>query len=295
MKQLIIIYISMFGFFYLFAADAESEEEAELRKLSQFSIEELMDINIISTSKTSKKLWEAPGIVVSYRGKDLKNMGIRTMADLFRIVAGVQVQRTPTGRSLLIFRGALTQFNNKVALFIDGVPVRNFFGEFPADEELFIDSIKKIEIIRGPGSALHGSNAFAGVISIYTFEPGEIDGGNAKISAGSNNSMEMYAAADYKTNFGNIHIEGRAFDSDGEKPRFDRYGNTVFWKETDESGEKVLKHKVYNEERVANTKSLRQIRLKAATSDNRVILSFSLSGTPRSASLRVNSRKLGVL
>ena len=130
-------------------------------------------------------------------------------------------------RERVWFRGSQTQFNNKTALFINGVPQRDYFGGYPSDWEMPLANIKKIEIIRGPGSALYGANAFSGVISIFTYQPGEVEGGKIAAISGNFGTTGVNFLADHKASFGNWLLEGNFFDTDGQTYPIDRKGNPI--------------------------------------------------------------------
>lgn len=120
-------------------------------------------------------------------------MGFKTLYDLLNTVAGVQTYNASVGRQRAWFRGAQSEFNSKIALFIDGVPVRNLRGGFPTDMALPIDRVKSVEIVRGPGSTLYRTNALSGSIHILTYSPSEL-GSRTQVKAEVGNTSPCASA-----------------------------------------------------------------------------------------------------
>jgi iron complex outermembrane receptor protein len=101
----------------------------------------------------------------------MKNMGFLTLADALRTMKGMYVLPSERHLQKIYIRGIGTDssYNDKILLLIDGTPQRELvYGHAFIDEYLPIENIEKVEIIRGPGSALYGTNAFAGVINVIT-------------------------------------------------------------------------------------------------------------------------------
>lgn len=210
--------------FYLPNARAD---ELEIHDLLKMDLSALMDVEVSSPGKIAGKLRNAAAIVRVVDGADLRRSGARTLSEVLWRIAGVQVTIRSNGRHSAWFRGVQTEFNNKVALLVDDIPYRDIFGGFNMDREIPLDNVKRIEIIRGPGSALYGSNAFAGVISVYTYAPGEKNRNNAlHLESGNHGSRAGYFRVEAELAPGLVQIQGRHFESDGQAPLYDRKGNT---------------------------------------------------------------------
>lgn len=163
-----------------FASSALAEES--LTEAIWFgSVEE---VTIATRRKTP--ISKAPSIVTVITAEEIKNLGYRTFAEILRIVPGFEILKFAdfgiVGPSV---RGLATSSNlNRIRLMLDGHfvndPLRggafNVFDDFP------VENIKRIEIIRGPGSAVYGENAFSGVINIITKDAKDIDG--VRVSSG---------------------------------------------------------------------------------------------------------------
>lgn len=144
-------------------------------------------------SRTSQKVEEAPAIVTVLTHADLRARGHRTLADVLRALPGVYVTVSDESRSVAWFRGVTSPDNNKVLLLIDGEPwYDGVYGHAWIDGYLPLDNVRQVEIIKGPGSAIHGTNAFAGVINVVTYAPGE-RGSFVRVATG--NPFSTYGTA----------------------------------------------------------------------------------------------------
>jgi len=134
---------------------------------------------VISASKTSQKIIEAPSTVTIITAKDIEASGAYSLPELFRSVPGMDVMYISPTDSNVSIRGFNREGANKILTLIDGRPIyfelfgMTFWEALPVN----IEDIDKIEIIRGPGSTLYGANAFNGVINIFTKDPQKNRGG----------------------------------------------------------------------------------------------------------------------
>jgi len=197
----------------------------ESNPLLELPLEDLMKIKVVSTTRTALNVWKAPATVNLYNAQDIREMGFKTLYDLLNTVAGVQTYNSSVGRQRAWFRGAQSEFNSKIALFIDGVPYRNLRGGFPMDMALPIDTVKSVEIVRGPGSTLYGTNALSGSIYILTYSPGESgDHTQIKTEAGNSDSYGAVIQHSQTAGSGGFSVEVRDWKSDGYASDRDRAG-----------------------------------------------------------------------
>lgn len=129
--------------------------------------------------------------VTVVQGSALRARGIRTVAEVLREVPGVAVSRSGSygGATSVFVRGGENDF---VKVLVDGVPVNEPGGAFDF-AHLTTDVIDRIEIVRGPGSVLYGSDAVAGVIQIFTRTGGAWQ---ARVSAGTGSHATVRAGVD---------------------------------------------------------------------------------------------------
>ena len=154
-----------------------SDDELEvLHTLLSLDLAELLETEITVASKSAETVAEAPSTVTVFSRREIQNMGVTTLGDLLDFVPGFQSFRLALNGDSQGFqvRGnpMLPAFTRDVLVLQDG---RRLNGSHSGGAVLYnayltLDNVKQVEIIRGPGSALYGSNAFLGVINIVTLD-----------------------------------------------------------------------------------------------------------------------------
>jgi len=156
------------------------------------------DKNFVSIATGTKQLLsKAPSAATVITAEDIANMGARTLSEALEAVPGLHVSRnflqnnyTPTYG----MRGILTSASPHVLMMVNGIPRTSVYLGNP-DElavELPVENIARIEVIRGPGSAVYGADAFAGTINIITKTASELDGTSVGVRAGSFNTWDTW-------------------------------------------------------------------------------------------------------
>lgn len=210
----------VFVSFFCTAPPALAISEEEQAFLSMYFKTEELEIS----TRRAIPLMKAPAIATVITDKEIRDMGARTLMDVLKLVPGMGIAITDQGFFRLEVRGTVTGQSEKVLIMIDGHAMnKNPAGSaFPFFlDYLSVDDIKKIEIVRGPASALYGSNAFVAVINIITKSAEDIEGANLSVSGGSfdtrkynllagktfNNGLKIAGSIDYtKTNGPNLRI-----------------------------------------------------------------------------------------
>ncbi|NOR70513.1 MAG: TonB-dependent receptor [Methylomarinum sp.] len=134
------------------------------------SLEELGDIEIISVAKKTQKLSLAASSIFVLNQEDIKRSGVTTIPDALRMVPGVQVAKLDANKWAISIRGFNDIFSNKLLILMDGRSVYSLFfgGAYWDTIDTVLEDIDRIEVVRGPGGTLWGSNAVNGVINIIT-------------------------------------------------------------------------------------------------------------------------------
>ena len=168
------------SWFYLFfafilcfsiGANAQIEEKQDTSFLLGLSLEELMNIPVSIATKYEKSLKEVPAVVTVITANDIANSGARNIMDVLQYVPGFEFSRSRLGLYYAGVRGVKDpNTTSRLLVLKDGTPYNGImYGVGIAMQKTFdLKSIDRIEIIRGPGSALYGRNAFVGVINIIT-------------------------------------------------------------------------------------------------------------------------------
>lgn len=140
--------------------------------LTQVSLEALagMDVMVTSSSKKEESLRDATSAIFVITQDDIQKSGALHLADLFRMVPGMLVSRVNASQWAISARGFNSLYNNKMLVLVDGRSVyQSTFGGVNWDElDIPMEDIDRIEVIRGPGGTLWGSNAVNGIINIIT-------------------------------------------------------------------------------------------------------------------------------
>jgi outer membrane receptor protein involved in Fe transport len=136
-------------------------------------LDSLFNTKVTTASKFSEKLSDAAGVVSVVTQDELLRFGGTTLLEVLERVAGLNVSSTFLGDSSLIaVRGDQTRANaGHILILINGRPVREILeGGVSSDilESFPINSLERIEVVKGPGSVLYGSDAFSGVINLIT-------------------------------------------------------------------------------------------------------------------------------
>jgi iron complex outermembrane receptor protein len=165
----------------------------EPRDLTNVSLEDLMNIDVTSVSKKDQKLLKVAAAIYVITQEDIRRSGATNIPDLLRFVPGVDVARIDAKSWAVSIRGFSSLFGNKVLVLIDGrsVYTHTFSGVFWDQQDVPLEDIERIEVIRGPGGTIWGANAVNGVINIITKSAKATRGGLVSVGTGS----EQRAAA----------------------------------------------------------------------------------------------------
>lgn len=141
-------------------------------------------------------LRRAPAVASVITRDDILALGARDLDDALAGVPGLHVSRSSLiYNPIYSFRGNFSQFNPQVLLLINGIPMTSVFAGDRGNAwgGMPVDNVERIEVIRGPGSALYGADAFTGVINVITRSPTDWQGTEAGLRTGSFNTREAWA------------------------------------------------------------------------------------------------------
>ena len=164
-------------------SSVQAEETGLEDMFAIFTEEEI----VVSALKRPRTVLKSPAIMSVITAKQIKQMGFRTLIDVLKIVPGFYISMDETGEREIAVRGILDDASQKIKVLIDGHSINDVWrgGAMWNFDDLPVENIRKIEIIRGPGSALYGQNAFLAVIDIITKDTEDIDGFQVTTSGGS--------------------------------------------------------------------------------------------------------------
>ena len=158
------------------------------------------EVVAIDTLRPRNRL-TSPSTVSVIEGEELDHMLGRSLGELLADLPGVGMMQLSRAGQEVSFRGFNREYSNKVLVMLDGHPLhREYFGNTLWDAiPVGVRDLERVEIIRGPGSALYGENAFLGVVNFITRKqrPGRgddyavlgVDGGHPQAAAGGRLSL----------------------------------------------------------------------------------------------------------
>lgn len=154
------------------------------------------DISTVSLATGSQQpISRAPAVASVITAQDIQAMGATDLDQALESVPGLHVSMLNIGsKPIYSFRGIFTGQNPQVLMLVNGIPITNVFwgdrsqiwGGMP------LENVARIEVIRGPGSALYGADAFSGVINVITKTAADIRGTEYGLRAGSFNSRDAW-------------------------------------------------------------------------------------------------------
>jgi len=181
--------------------------------LKQLSLEQLSAIQITSVNKEPVTAFRTPAAITVMTSADIRRSGARNLPDLLRLAPGVNVAQSNSSEWAIGIRGFQNELSKSVLVLIDGRSVYTplFAGVYWDMQDVLIEDIDRIEVIRGPGGTIWGSNAVNGVINIITKSARDTHG--SMISAGGGNVEQGFLNWRYGGGKGelNYRIYGKGF------------------------------------------------------------------------------------
>src|SRR5580698_10637580 len=170
---------------------APGRGQSSVEDLTQASLEELANIQVTSVSQKEQALSKAGAAVFVITQEDIRRSGMMNIPDLLRMVPGVDVARLDSNAWAISIRGFNDRYSNKVLVLIDGRSVYSevFSGVFWDQQNVPLEDIDRIEVIRGPGGTVWGANAVNGVINIITKSSKDTKGGLVTAHTGTEESL----------------------------------------------------------------------------------------------------------
>ena len=147
-----------------------------------------LDQMVVTATRTEKKIIDVPASVEVLTAKDIEKSGAAYVDDALKKVTGIAVSRTgglANSKPVVTMRGVKS--GSDVLVLVDGQPMVNAYSGTVNWNDIPVESIEKIEVVKGPGSAIYGSNAMAGVINITTKDSEKMHA-KTSLTYGTNNT-----------------------------------------------------------------------------------------------------------
>lgn len=206
-----------------FPLTAHAEKNPPSPSIYDLTLKELMELRVVTAASGFEQTLKRAGanaIVISR--EEWQAMGANTLSDVLKSVAGVHVTK-PTlsmNHNLITIRGLGYPNSQQIKILIDGRPV-----EYVKDSGIYLgfhmplNLFKRIEVVKGPGSAVYGADAFAGVINLVSFA-GEEMPSNLMVSRGSFDTQAVSLSSGFNLSDNKVNLAVDYLKSDGDNGRF---------------------------------------------------------------------------
>jgi outer membrane receptor protein involved in Fe transport len=251
LNKLIVVGLCFFMLFPVFAAETITPENDQflIEDLKKLDLEELIDIETgldevfdvfdglikakkVNVASGTNQFTRAPSVTTVITAQDIEAIGATDLDEVLETVPGLHVARSKLGHNpIYTIRGIYsTPYNPQVLMMINGIPTNLLYsgtrsliwGGMP------VNSIARIEVIRGPGSAVFGADAFAGVINIITKTKEDIEGTSIGSRIGSFNTQDVWALHGGKLGDFDVALTLEYHKTDGQKEIIESDAQTQF-------------------------------------------------------------------
>jgi len=197
------------------------------QQLKNLSLEQLGNVEVTTEFKEPTQVWNTPAAIYVLTGDDIRRSGVTSVPDALRLVPGVNVERVNGSRNWAVgIRGFGDQFSKYVLVLIDGRSIYTplFGGVYWMIDNVMLEDIDRIEVIRGPGGTIWGEDAVNGVINIITKSSQETKG--VLLSSGGGNVDQNTESLRWGGGSGNWNfranmfgfVRSPEFHIDGQRP-----------------------------------------------------------------------------
>lgn len=232
MMQKILLSLALLVMGFNVLAQETPPPKEEEKDYFSLSLEELMNIPVSVASKTDLPIRESPGIISVLTEQEIKNSGARDLIDVLSLIPGMQFGGDVQGTIGIGVRGNWG-YEGKILLLLDGQMMNEtMYATVGVGNHFDVNTIERIEVIRGPGSSIYGGFAELGVINIITKSGKKLSGGSVTSTYGQLDGTYGRRGASVALGNGNDNVEYsiKGFFSQGnrsEKDFTDYTGTTI--------------------------------------------------------------------
>ncbi|MEZ5671956.1 MAG: TonB-dependent receptor plug domain-containing protein [Thiotrichaceae bacterium] len=175
-----------------FATQTDAEATQAVRELADLSLEELLQVKITSVATGTQQIATfAPANTTTLNAEDMEMMSATDLDEVLEAIPGLHVARNPMSyyNPVYTLGGIASTYNPEALVLLNGIPINTLYtgGRILVGYGggITTSAIARVEVIRGPGSALYGADALSGVINIVTKTKSDIDGTTTGMRLGS--------------------------------------------------------------------------------------------------------------
>jgi iron complex outermembrane receptor protein len=164
----------------------KSDDQKSDEGLTNLSLEELGNVEVTTVSKEPEQIWRTPAGVYVVTQEDIRRSGATSIPEALRLAPGVEVARIDADHWSVAIRGFAGQFSKNLLVLIDGRSVYTplFSGVYWDAQNVMLEDVERIEVIRGPGGTIWGANAVNGVINIISKRAKDTQGASVTLGGG---------------------------------------------------------------------------------------------------------------
>ncbi|HVS95318.1 MAG TPA: TonB-dependent receptor, partial [Puia sp.] len=196
---------------------AQNDTTHNVQNLLKLSLEDLMNIKVVTPSGYLQNTAEAPATITVITAQQIEDRGYEQLEDALRDVPGIDmIHINGYAPTLIYFRGMYGAENLRALLMIDGIPENNILGSNDmAGPAYNLHNVERIEIVWGPVSSLYGAFAFGGVINLITKKGRDIQGMRLQAGFGAYNTSFAKVAVGARKAGLEFQLSGNLFSTDG--------------------------------------------------------------------------------
>jgi iron complex outermembrane receptor protein len=181
------VFVIVLPSFICTTVHAEMDSAQNSNPVKQLTLEQLGNVEVTTVSKEPEEVWKAPAAIYVLTGEDIRRSGATSIPEALRLVPGVEVARIDSDQWAVGIRGSETNFSKAVLVLIDGRSVYTplYAGVYWDVQDVVLEDVDRIEVIRGPGATVWGPNSADGVINIITKKASQTQSGLVSVVTGS--------------------------------------------------------------------------------------------------------------
>src|SRR5579872_3302037 len=197
-------------------AETEEPDPTSRNPAKQLTLEQLSNVEVTSVSKEPEQVWKTPAAIYVITHDQIEHSGVTNIPDALRLAPGVEVAQVDSHQWSVGIRGFGSNLTRNVLVLIDGRTVYSTLlaGTFWEVQNVMLEDVERIEVVRGPGGTVWGPNAVNGVINIITRRTKDTHGALVTAEAGNFRSGLIDARYGGGNSTGTVdyRVYGLAFD-----------------------------------------------------------------------------------
>lgn len=167
-----ICLLMLLPFFGAANGDGDSREDSLRKNIFDMSLEELVDVDVVTSSRKPEKVDAAPNVIYVITADEIKQRGYRSYRDILQTIPGMNVFFGDFGYFSQV-RGVAPNAHNKVTYMINGQEVNQLGESNHLNGPVSLDCAERVEIIVGPGSVLYGAETLLAIVNVITKSDGQ--------------------------------------------------------------------------------------------------------------------------